>query len=118
MLKWSFTFILPLCTPFLFNGCSFPFVCPLPPNSSPSLNIRKSDVLTIFDGGDLTARILGQYLGPHPRFSLYSSGPVVTLQFQSDPGDPLFGLSQGFLVRYKGRKKNSASEGRTWEGPG
>ncbi|XP_058039754.1 seizure 6-like protein 2 [Ahaetulla prasina] len=65
------------------------------------LNIRKSDVLTVFDGGDLTARILGQYLGPHPRFSIYSSGPAVTLQFQSDPGDPLFGLSQGFLVRYK-----------------
>ncbi|KAM6451237.1 seizure 6-like protein 2 isoform 2-T2 [Liasis olivaceus] len=65
------------------------------------LNIRKSDVLTVFDGGDLTARILGQYLGPHPRFSIYSSGPAVTLQFQSDPGDPLFGLAQGFLVRYK-----------------
>ncbi|XP_060636233.2 seizure 6-like protein 2 isoform X1 [Anolis sagrei] len=70
------------------------------------LNIRKSDVLTIFDGGDLTARILGQYLGPHPRFSLYSSGPAVTLQFQSDPGDPLFGLSQGFLVRYKEVPRN------------
>uniref|UniRef100_A0ACB8EVI8 Seizure protein 6 n=1 Tax=Sphaerodactylus townsendi TaxID=933632 RepID=A0ACB8EVI8_9SAUR len=70
------------------------------------LNIRKSDVLTIFDGGDLTARILGQYLGPHPRFSLYSSGSAVTLQFQSDPGDPLFGLSQGFLVRYKEVPRN------------
>lgn len=74
------------------------------PNSPASLNIRKSDVLTVFDGGDLTARILGQYLGPHPRFSIYSSGPAVTLQFQSDPGDPLFGLSQGFLVRYKGMR--------------
>uniref|UniRef100_A0A8D0GUQ7 Seizure related 6 homolog like 2 n=1 Tax=Sphenodon punctatus TaxID=8508 RepID=A0A8D0GUQ7_SPHPU len=70
------------------------------------LNIRKSDVLTIFDGRDLTARILGQYLGPHPRFSLYSSGPAITLQFQSDPGDPLFGLSQGFLVRYKEVPRN------------
>lgn len=81
----------------------------------PSLNIRKSDVLTIFDGGDLTARILGQYLGPHPRFSLYSSGPAVTLQFQSDPGDPLFGLSQGFLVRYKGMRKKTRTLAGKWE---
>ncbi|KAJ6653365.1 hypothetical protein lerEdw1_009266 [Lerista edwardsae] len=69
------------------------------------LNIRKSDVLTIFDGGDLTARILGQYLGPHPRFSLYSSGPAVTLQFQSDPGDPPLWPQPGIPGAVQGYEK-------------
>ncbi|CAM5117550.1 unnamed protein product, partial [Eretmochelys imbricata] len=66
------------------------------------LNIRKSDVLTVLDGEDLTGRVLGQYMGTHPRFRLYTSASAATLQFQSDPSDPLFGLSQGFLIRFSG----------------
>ncbi|XP_067419950.1 seizure 6-like protein 2 isoform X2 [Emydura macquarii macquarii] len=70
------------------------------------LNIRKSDVLTVLDGEDLTGRVLGQYMGAHPRFRLYSSASAATLQFQSDPSDPLFGLSQGFLIRFSEVPRN------------
>ncbi|XP_065447037.1 LOW QUALITY PROTEIN: seizure 6-like protein 2 [Chrysemys picta bellii] len=71
-----------------------------------SLNIRKSDVLTVLDGEDLTGRVLGQYMGAHPRFRLYTSASAATLQFQSDPSDPLFGLSQGFLIRFSEVPRN------------
>nr|XP_032630063.1 seizure 6-like protein 2 [Chelonoidis abingdonii] len=70
------------------------------------LNIRKSDVLTVLDGEDLTGRVLGQYMGAHPRFRLYTSASAATLQFQSDPSDPLFGLSQGFLIRFSEVPRN------------
>ncbi|CAM5117546.1 unnamed protein product [Eretmochelys imbricata] len=70
------------------------------------LNIRKSDVLTVLDGEDLTGRVLGQYMGTHPRFRLYTSASAATLQFQSDPSDPLFGLSQGFLIRFSEVPRN------------
>ncbi|CAM4683412.1 unnamed protein product [Lepidochelys kempii] len=70
------------------------------------LNIRKSDVLTVLDGEDLTGRVLGQYMGTHPRFRLYTSASAATLQFQSDPSDPLFGLSQGFLIRFSPVPRN------------
>ncbi|TFJ96420.1 uracil-DNA glycosylase [Platysternon megacephalum] len=76
---------------------------PPPPHS---LNIRKSDVLTVLDGEDLTGRVLGQYMGAHPRFRLYTSASAATLQFQSDPSDPLFGLSQGFLIRFSEVPRN------------
>uniref|UniRef100_H3A5G6 Seizure related 6 homolog like 2 n=1 Tax=Latimeria chalumnae TaxID=7897 RepID=H3A5G6_LATCH len=62
------------------------------------LNIRKSDILTVFDGDDLTARILGQYLGVHQRFQIYSSAADVTVQFQSDANDPAFRMSHGFII--------------------
>uniref|UniRef100_A0A452GUX7 Uncharacterized protein n=1 Tax=Gopherus agassizii TaxID=38772 RepID=A0A452GUX7_9SAUR len=70
------------------------------------LNIRKSDMLTVLDGEDLTGRVLGQYMGAHPRFRLYTSASAATLQFQSDPSDPLFGLSQGFLIRFSEVPRN------------
>ncbi|MEE6520802.1 hypothetical protein FKM82_018738, partial [Ascaphus truei] len=65
------------------------------------LNIRRSDALTVYDGDDLTARVLGQYMGVHQRFNLFSSANDVTLQFQSDPNDPVFSLSQGFIIHFK-----------------
>ncbi|XP_069100213.1 seizure 6-like protein 2 [Pleurodeles waltl] len=70
------------------------------------LNIRKSDILTVFDGEDLTARILGQYMGVHQRFMIFSSDNDVTIQFQSDTNDPLFGLSQGFIIHFKEVARN------------
>ncbi|XP_030066662.1 seizure 6-like protein 2 [Microcaecilia unicolor] len=70
------------------------------------LNIRKSDSLTVFDGDDLTARILGQYMGVHQRFKIFSSANDVTVQLQSDANDPLFGLSQGFIVHFKEVPRN------------
>ncbi|CAJ0964356.1 unnamed protein product [Ranitomeya imitator] len=53
------------------------------------LNIRRSDALTVYDGDDLTARVLGQYMG-----------------FQSDPNDPVFSLSQGFIIHFKEVPRN------------
>ncbi|XP_043942251.1 seizure 6-like protein 2 [Protopterus annectens] len=65
------------------------------------LNIRKTDSLTVYDGDDLTARILGQYMGVHQRLQLYSSAADVAIQFQSDANDPFFGMSQGFIIHFK-----------------
>nr|XP_006011396.1 PREDICTED: seizure protein 6 homolog [Latimeria chalumnae] len=70
------------------------------------LNIRKSDILTVFDGDDLTARILGQYLGVHQRFQIYSSAADVTVQFQSDANDPAFRMSHGFIIHFKEVPRN------------
>ncbi|XP_075760647.1 seizure protein 6 homolog isoform X2 [Pelodiscus sinensis] len=64
------------------------------------LRIGKGDVLTFYDGDDLTARILGQYTGAHRRFKLYTAMADVTIQFQSDPGSAAFGYQQGFVVHF------------------
>ncbi|XP_065136858.1 seizure protein 6 homolog isoform X2 [Paramisgurnus dabryanus] len=65
------------------------------------LNIRHNDVLTIFDGHDLMSHVIGQYLGSRERFRIVSGGSEVTIQFQSDPDDSTFILSQGFLIHYR-----------------
>lgn len=65
------------------------------------LNIRQTDVLTVFDGRDLMSHVIGQYLGSKERFQVVSGGSEVTIQFQSDPDDSSFILSQGFLIHYK-----------------
>ncbi|XP_075449191.1 seizure protein 6 homolog [Ascaphus truei] len=64
------------------------------------LHIGKSDVLTFFDGDDLTAHVLGQYTGTHNRFKLYTSMADVTIQFQTDPGSSVFGYQQGFIIHF------------------
>uniref|UniRef100_A0A669BRU8 Seizure related 6 homolog like 2 n=1 Tax=Oreochromis niloticus TaxID=8128 RepID=A0A669BRU8_ORENI len=65
------------------------------------LNIRHTDVLTIFDGRDLTSHVIGQYLGSKERFQVVSGGSEVAIQFQSDLDDSSFILSQGFLIHYR-----------------
>ncbi len=77
-----------------FKSIFLSFVC--------SLNIRHNDILTIFDGHDLTSHVIGQYLGSRERFRVVSGGSEVTIQFQSDPDDSSFILSQGFLIHYRG----------------
>uniref|UniRef100_A0A8C4RZZ3 Seizure related 6 homolog n=1 Tax=Erpetoichthys calabaricus TaxID=27687 RepID=A0A8C4RZZ3_ERPCA len=64
------------------------------------LHISKSDVLTFYDGDDLTARILGQYAGTHRRFKLFTSMADVTIQFQSDPASNVFGYQNGFIIHF------------------
>uniref|UniRef100_A0A8D2LQL2 Seizure related 6 homolog n=1 Tax=Varanus komodoensis TaxID=61221 RepID=A0A8D2LQL2_VARKO len=64
------------------------------------LRLGKGDVLTFYDGDDLTARVLGQYSGPHARFRLYTSMADVTVQFQSDPGGSGTGYQSGFVVHF------------------
>ncbi|NWX97815.1 SEZ6 protein, partial [Nothoprocta ornata] len=66
------------------------------------LRMGKGDVLTFYDGDDLTARILGQYTGTRGRFKLYASTADVTIQFQSDPGAGVFGYQQGFVIHFSG----------------
>lgn len=72
-----------------------------------SLNIRHNDILTLFDGHDLTSHVIGQYLGSRERFRVVSGGSEVTIQFQSDPDDSTFILSQGFLIHYRGKRQRA-----------
>ncbi|KAG9333631.1 hypothetical protein JZ751_010782, partial [Albula glossodonta] len=60
----------------------------------------KNDMLTFYDGDDLTANILGQYSGSHPRFKIYTSMADVTIQFQTDPATNIFGYHNGFVVHF------------------
>ncbi|XP_069767167.1 seizure protein 6 isoform X2 [Narcine bancroftii] len=70
------------------------------------LNMGKNDVLTFYDGDDLTARILGQYSGTHPAFKLYTTMADVTIQFQSDPASNVFGYQQGFVIHFDEVSRN------------
>lgn len=69
-----------------------------------SLNLTNSDILTVYDGDELTARILGQYVGSSGPQKLYSSSPDLTIQFHSDPAGLIFGKGQGFIMNYIGRE--------------
>uniref|UniRef100_A0A8C2SBQ0 Seizure related 6 homolog n=1 Tax=Capra hircus TaxID=9925 RepID=A0A8C2SBQ0_CAPHI len=64
------------------------------------LRIGTGDVLTFYDGDDLTARVLGQYSGPRGHFKLFTSMADVTIQFQSDPGASVLGYQQGFVIHF------------------
>ncbi|ETE58578.1 Seizure 6-like protein, partial [Ophiophagus hannah] len=61
-----------------------------------------SDILTVYDGDDLNAHILGQFLGSGGPQKLYSSTPDLTIQFHSDPAGLLFGKGLGFTMSYIG----------------
>uniref|UniRef100_A0A669PM17 Seizure 6-like protein n=2 Tax=Phasianus colchicus TaxID=9054 RepID=A0A669PM17_PHACC len=64
------------------------------------LNLTNSDILTIYDGDELSARILGQYVGSSGPQKLYSSSPDLTIRFHSDPAGLIFGKGQGFIMNY------------------
>uniref|UniRef100_A0A8C5H6R1 Seizure protein 6-like n=1 Tax=Gouania willdenowi TaxID=441366 RepID=A0A8C5H6R1_GOUWI len=64
------------------------------------LHLGKNDLLTFYDGDDLTANILGQYSGSRPHFKLYTSMADVTIQFQSDPATNIYGYNNGFVVHF------------------
>lgn len=68
-----------------------------------SLRLGKNDLLTFYDGDDLTANILGQYSGFLARFRLYTSTADVTIQFQSDPASNIYGYNNGFVVHFFGK---------------
>lgn len=68
-----------------------------------SLHVGKNDLLTFYDGDDLTANILGQYSGIRPHFKLYTSMADVTIQFQSDPATNIYGYNNGFVVHFFGK---------------
>ncbi|KAI7793677.1 seizure protein 6 homolog isoform X2 [Triplophysa rosa] len=64
------------------------------------LRLGRNDLLSFYDGDDLTANILGQYSGFLPRFRLYTSTADVTIQFQSDPASNIYGYNNGFVVHF------------------
>ncbi|CAJ1065935.1 seizure protein 6 homolog isoform X2 [Xyrichtys novacula] len=64
------------------------------------LNIGKNDLVTFYDGDDLTAKVLGQYGGSKSRFKLYTSTADITIQFQSDPATNVYGYGNGFVVHF------------------
>lgn len=76
------------------------------------LRIGSGDVLTFYDGDDLTARVLGQYSGPRGHFKLFTSMADVTIQFQSDPGTSALGYQQGFVIHFFGELVLSDSDCR------
>lgn len=67
------------------------------------LNIGKNDLVTFYDGDDLTAKVLGQYGGSKSRFKLFTSTADVTIQFQSDPATNVYGYGNGFVVHFFGK---------------
>lgn len=74
------------------------------------LNIGKNDLVTFYDGDDLTAKVLGQYGGSKSRFKLYTSTADVTVQFQSDPATNIYGYGNGFIVHFFGKPWNQCSD--------
>lgn len=82
---------------------------PTPTVSLRRLRIGPGDVLTFYDGDDLTARVLGQYSGPRGHFKLFTSMADVTIQFQSDPGASVLGYQQGFVIHFFGKLASAPS---------
>ncbi|KAM9370635.1 seizure protein 6 homolog [Phaethornis superciliosus] len=70
------------------------------------LRLGAGDILTFYDGDDLTARVLGQYTGTRARFKLYASTADVTIQFQSDPGSGAGAYRQGFVIHFSEVPRN------------
>uniref|UniRef100_A0A3B3R648 Seizure related 6 homolog n=1 Tax=Paramormyrops kingsleyae TaxID=1676925 RepID=A0A3B3R648_9TELE len=77
-----------------------PHYSPTPTPPGRKLHVGKNDVLTFYDGDDLTAKVLGQYAGSRPRFKLYTSMADVIIQFQSDPATNVFGYHNGFVIHF------------------
>ncbi|XP_041084704.1 seizure 6-like protein [Polyodon spathula] len=72
------------------------------------LNLSNSDIMTIYDGDEVTTRILGQYIGGTSPFKLYSSTPDLTVQFHSDPAGMVFGKGEGFVINYMEVSQNDS----------
>ncbi|XP_039218573.1 seizure 6-like protein isoform X1 [Crotalus tigris] len=72
------------------------------------LNLSQSDILTVYDGDNLSAHILGQFLGSSGPQKLYSSTPDLTIQFHSDPAGLVFGKGQGFTMSYIETSRNES----------
>ncbi|XP_051888571.1 seizure 6-like protein isoform X2 [Pristis pectinata] len=64
------------------------------------LNLTNSDILSLYDGDDLTMRILGQFVGTNAPLKVYSTTSDLTVRFHSDPAGLIFGKGQGFIMNY------------------
>ncbi|XP_075070555.1 seizure 6-like protein isoform X2 [Mixophyes fleayi] len=74
------------------------------------LNLSNNDILTIYDGDEITSKILGQFVGSSGPQKLYSSSPDLSIQFHSDPAGMIFGKGQGFILNYIVSRNDSCSD--------
>ncbi|XP_063769277.1 seizure 6-like protein isoform X2 [Pseudophryne corroboree] len=74
------------------------------------LNLSNNDILTIYDGDEITSKILGQFVGSSSPQKLYSSSPDLSIQFHSDPAGMIFGKGQGFILNYIVSRNDSCSD--------
>ncbi|XP_061887889.1 seizure 6-like protein isoform X4 [Entelurus aequoreus] len=64
------------------------------------LNISDGDVLTVTDGDEGVAQVLGRYPGGGSPFKLFSSTPDLSVTFHSDPAGLVLGKGEGFIINY------------------
>ncbi|XP_054612706.1 seizure 6-like protein isoform X3 [Dunckerocampus dactyliophorus] len=72
------------------------------------LNISDGDVLTVTDGDEGVARILGRYSGGSSPFKLFSSTPDLSVTFRSDPAGLVLGKGEGFIINYMEVSRNDS----------
>nr|XP_057913696.1 seizure 6-like protein isoform X4 [Doryrhamphus excisus] len=72
------------------------------------LNISDGDVLTVTDGDEGAARVLGRYSGGRIPFKLFSSTPDLSITFHSDPAGLVLGKGEGFIINYMEVSRNDS----------
>ncbi|XP_061657357.1 seizure 6-like protein isoform X2 [Syngnathoides biaculeatus] len=72
------------------------------------LNISEGDLLTVTDGDDGAARLLGRYSGGRSPFKLFSSTPDLSVTFHSDPAGLVQGKGEGFIINYMEVSRNDS----------
>ncbi|XP_077442153.1 seizure 6-like protein isoform X3 [Vanacampus margaritifer] len=72
------------------------------------LNVSEGDLLTVTDGDEGAARLLGRYSGGHAPFKLFSSTPDLSITFHSDPAGLVLGKGEGFIINYMEVSRNDS----------
>ncbi|XP_061732168.1 seizure 6-like protein isoform X1 [Nerophis ophidion] len=72
------------------------------------LNISDGDVLTVTDGDEGVAQVLGRYPGGGSPFKLFSSTPDLSVTFHSDPAGLVLGKGEGFIINYMEVSRNDS----------
>ncbi|XP_037122615.1 seizure 6-like protein isoform X1 [Syngnathus acus] len=69
------------------------------------LNISQGDSLTVTDGDEGAARLLGRYSGGRAPFKLFSATPDLSVTFRSGPA---LGKGEGFIINYMEVSRNDS----------
>ncbi|XP_057675080.1 seizure 6-like protein isoform X2 [Corythoichthys intestinalis] len=72
------------------------------------LNITEGDLLTVTDGDEGAAHLLGRYSGGRAPFKLFSSTPDLSVTFHSDPSGLVLGKGEGFIINYMEVSRNDS----------
>ncbi|XP_077593449.1 seizure 6-like protein isoform X1 [Stigmatopora nigra] len=72
------------------------------------LNITEGDLLTVTDGDEGAAHLLGRYSGGRTPFKLFSSTPDLSVTFHSDPAGLVLGKGEGFIINYMEVSRNDS----------